>query len=184
MTTDGVPTSNRRRSSSAVSTPCEPAIGREGVVLVTDAPWGRLAQEVRAGRHVLIADEPAGAGDDLGPTPYDLLLASLGTCTAMTLRLYAERKGWPLEHVSVQLTHERIHADDSGNCEMTPCRIERIERVVNLAGPLSDEQRQRLLAIAERCPVHRTLTGETRVVTRLGRVGSTVRLGNAERSEK
>jgi putative redox protein len=130
----------------------------------------------------LIADEPAGAGDDLGPTPYDLLLASLGTCTAMTLRLYAERKGWPLEHVSVQLTHERIHVDDSRSCHTRPCGIERIERVVNLAGSLSAEQRERLLAIAERCPVHRTITGETRVVTRLGRIGSAVRLGNIERS--
>jgi uncharacterized OsmC-like protein/alpha/beta superfamily hydrolase len=157
-------------------------VGPQGVVVVTDAPGGRLAQEIRAGRHVLIADEPAGVGDDLGPTPYDLLLASLGACTAMTLRLYAERKGWSLEHVSVELTHARIHADDSRNCEKTPCRIERIERVVNLAGPLSDEQRQRLLAIAERCPVHRTLMGEKRIVTRLGSVGSTVRVGNGERS--
>jgi uncharacterized OsmC-like protein/alpha/beta superfamily hydrolase len=157
-------------------------VGREGVVVVSDAPGGRLAQRIRAGRHVLIADEPAGVGDDLGPTPYDLLLASLGACTAMTLRLYAERKGWSLEHVSVELTHARIHADDSRNCEKTPCRIERIERVVNLAGPLSDEQRQRLLAIAERCPVHRTLMGEKRIVTRLGSVGSTFRVGNGERS--
>ena len=84
-----------------------------GTVFVTDAAGGGLAQEIRAGRHVIIADEPEGVGDDLGPTPYDLLLASLGACTAMTLRLYAERKGWSLEHVSVQLTHERIHADDS-----------------------------------------------------------------------
>ena len=86
-------------------------------MVVTDSPTGRLAQEIRAGRHVLVADEPAGVGDDLGPTPYDLLLASLGACTAMTLRLYADRKGWPLEHVSVQLTHDRVHADDSRDCE-------------------------------------------------------------------
>jgi putative redox protein len=131
-----------------------------------------LAQEVRAGGHMLIADEPVGVGNGLGPTPYDLLLASLGACTAMTLRLYAERKGWPLEHVSVQLTHERIHAQDSG-CEKSPCRIDRIERIVSLVGPLDDEQRQRLLEIAERCPVHRTLMGEKRIVTRLGDVAST-----------
>ena len=148
---------------------------------MTDAPAGGLAQEIRAGRHLLIADEPAGVGDDLGPTPYDLLLASLGACTAMTIRLYAERKGWPLEHVSVELTHERIYADDSRNCEKTPCRIERIERVVDVAGSLSDEQRQRLLAIAERCPVHRTLTGETRIVTRLGSVDPTVGVESGER---
>jgi uncharacterized OsmC-like protein len=160
----------------------DPAVGREGVVVVSDDSRGGLAQEIRAGRHVLIADEPAGVGDDLGPTPYDLLLASLGACSAMTLQLYAERKQWPLEHVSVQLTHDRIHADDSRDCEKTPCRIERIELIVNLSGPLSDEQRQRLLAIAERCPVHRTLTGEKQMVTRLGSVGSTARMGDGVRS--
>jgi putative redox protein len=126
---------------------------------------------------MLIADEPVGVGDDLGPTPYDLLLAALGACTAMTLRLYAERKGWSLERVSIQLTHDRVHAAHSRDCEKAPCRIERIERIVSLAGPLSDDQRQRLLAIAERCPVHRTLTGETRIVTRLGSVGLSVPVG-------
>ena len=80
-------------------------VAREGMVVVADSPRGTLAQKIRAGRHVLIADEPVGVGDDLGPTPYDLLLAALGACTAMTLRLYAERKGWSLEHVSIQLTH-------------------------------------------------------------------------------
>ena len=159
----------------------EPAVGREGTVVVTDSPKGELAQEIRAGRHVLIADEPTGVGDDLGPTPYDLLLASLGACTAMTLRLYADRKGWPLEHVSVQLAHDRVHADDSRDCEKKPCRIELIERIVRLAGPLDDEQRQRLLEIAERCPVHRTLMGEKRIVTRLDDIGSTVLVGNGER---
>ena len=108
----------------------EPAVGREGTVVVTDAPRGRLAQEIQAGRHVLIADEPAGVGDDLGPTPYDLLLASLGACTAMTLRLYAAHKGWPLAEVSVELRHDRVHADDSRDCPTTPCRIDRIERIV------------------------------------------------------
>jgi putative redox protein len=118
---------------------------------------------------VLVADEPAGAGNDLGPTPYDLLLASLGACTAMTLRLYANRKKWPLESVSVELRHDRAHAHDSRDCEAGPCQIERIERIVHLDGPLSDEQRHRLVEIAERCPVHRTLMGEKRIVTRLGR---------------
>ena len=160
----------------------DPSVDREGVVVVSDAARGGLAQEIRAGRHALIADEPAGVGDDLGPTPYDLLLASLGACTAMKLQLYAGRKQWPLEHLSVRLTHDRIHADDSRNCEKTPCMIERIERIVNLSGPLSDEQRQRLLAIAERCPVHRTLTGETQIVTRLDSVGSTARMGGGVRS--
>jgi putative redox protein len=99
----------------------------------------------------------------------------------MTLRLYAERKGWSLEHVSIQLTHDRVHADDSRDCE-TRCRIDRIERSVSLAGPLSDEQRQRLVEIAERCPVHRTLTGDTRIVTRLAGVGLPVPAGNGEQS--
>jgi putative redox protein len=145
----------------------EVPVGQEGIVTVGESSRGRLTQEIRAGGHVLVADEPAGIGDDLGPTPYDLLLASLGACTAMTLRLYADRKGWPLARVSVELRHDRIHAQDS-DCTTPPCRIERIERIVTLAGPLDDEQRQRLLVIAERCPVHRTLMGEKRIVTRLG----------------
>jgi putative redox protein len=148
-------------------TPPALAAGHEGTVVVRESPRGRLAQEIQAGGHVLVADEPAGVGDDLGPTPYDLLLASLGACTAMTLRLYADRKQWPVEHVSVELRHDRAHADDSRDCEASPCRIERIERIVNVGGPLSVEQRHRLVEIAERCPVHRTLMGEKRIVTRL-----------------
>lgn len=138
----------------------------EGTVSVTDSPKGKVAQEIRAGRHTLIADEPAEIGDDTGPTPYDLLLAALGACTAMTLRMYAERKGWPLERVSVQLTHDRIHAVDAENCE-TRCMIDRIDTVLDLDGPLTDEQRDRLAEIAERCPVHRTLVEDKQIVTRL-----------------
>lgn len=149
-----------------------PTVGREGTVVVRDTGRGGLAQEIHAGRHVLVADEPAGVGDDLGPTPYDLLLASLGACTAMTVRLYSQRKGWPLEQVSVELRHDRIHAHDSSKCGRPPCRIERIERILSLGGPLSDEQRDRLVEIAEGCPVHRTLMGETRIVTRLASVDS------------
>jgi uncharacterized OsmC-like protein len=170
-------------NSGAAPTPREPAAGPSGRVVVTDAPRGRLTQEIRAGRHVLIADEPAGVGEDLGPTPYDLLLASLGACTAMTIRLYAERKRWPLAKVSVELTHQRVHADDSRDFATAPGRIERIDRIVSLAGPLSDEQRHRLLEIAERCPVHRTLMGETRIVTRL-RLGPTLPEGHNERSTR
>jgi putative redox protein len=139
----------------------------EGTVEVEElAP--PFTQRVRAGRHVLAADEPASAGGaDTGPSPYDLLLASLGSCTSMTLRMYADRKGWPLEGVGVRLTHTRIHAEDCEHCETEEGRIDRIERVVSVRGPLSDEQRARLLEIAERCPVHRTLQGEIDVPTRL-----------------
>lgn len=153
--------------------PLESAVGREGTVVVRESPRGKLAQEIHAGGHTFLADEPAGVGDDLGPTPYDLLLASLGACTAMTLRLYADRKKWPLAHVSVQLRHDRVHAHDSLDCTTPPCRIERIERIVSLDGPLRDEQRGRLMEIAERCPVHRTLVGEKRIVTRLAAVPET-----------
>lgn len=138
-----------------------------GTVVVGDAPNGKLAQRIRAGRHSLIADEPAEIGDDTGPTPYDLLLASLGACTAMTLRMYSERKGWPLEKVSVRLTNDRVHAADARNCAAGREMIDRIDIVLDLDGPLTDEQRHRLLEIAERCPVHRTLLGEKQIVTRL-----------------
>jgi len=138
-----------------------------GTVVVTDAPNGALAETIRAGRHTLVADEPAGIGDDTGPNPYDLLLASLGACTAMTLRLYAHRKAWPLENVSVQLTHKRLHAADARDCETGRCLIEHIDVALELDGPLTDDQRHRLAEIAERCPVHRTLLGEIEIVTRL-----------------
>jgi len=138
-----------------------------GTVTVTDSGPGALTQEIRAGRHRLLADEPPGVGDDLGPTPYDLLLASLGTCTSMTLRMYAERQDWPLERVTVRLTHNRVHADDCRDPDASPCLVGHIDRTLTLDGPLSEEQRSRLLAIAERCPVHRTLTGEIRVTTRI-----------------
>jgi putative redox protein len=146
----------------------ESAITSEGTVVVTDAPNGRVAQEIRAGRHTLVADEPAEVGDDAGPTPYDLLLAALGACTAMTVRLYGERRGWPLERVTVHLTQHRVHATDAQDCETRRSMIDRIDTVLELDGPLTEEQRDRLLAIAERCPVHRTLLGEKKIVTRLG----------------
>lgn len=139
----------------------------EGTVTVTDSGPGALHQTIRAGRHRLIADEPLGIGDDLGPTPYDLLLAALGTCTSMTLRMYADRHDWPLEQVSVQLHHNRVHADDCRDPEAHPCVVDHIDRTLTLEGPLTDQQRARLLAIAQRCPVHRTLTGEIRVTTQL-----------------
>jgi uncharacterized OsmC-like protein len=129
----------------------------------------RLRQRIEAGRHVLVADEPRGAGGgDAGPDPYSLLLAALGACTSMTLRLYADRKGWPLEGISVRLDHERIYERDCAECETADGRLSRIRRVVTLSGPLSEEQRARLLEIAERCPVHQTLAGPVRIETSFG----------------
>ena len=137
-------------------------------VTVTETPI-RLRQRIEAGRHVLVADEPpSGGGEDAGPDPYALLLAALGACTSMTLRMYADRKGWPLEGISVRLGHERIHARDCADCEdKADARVARLTRVLTLTGPLSAAQRQRLVEIAERCPVHRTILGQKEIVTRL-----------------
>ncbi|MGH3370681.1 MAG: bifunctional alpha/beta hydrolase/OsmC family protein, partial [Nocardioidaceae bacterium] len=140
-------------------------MGAPGVVVVAESGDGRLTQSIRAGRHLLTSDEPLGVGDDLGPTPYDLLLAALGTCTSMTLRMYADRKGWPLERVAVRLAHGRIHAEDCADPEGKPCIVDQIDRALIVDGPLTDAQRSALLHIAERCPVHRTLTREIRVTT-------------------
>ncbi len=127
-----------------------------------------FAQEIVVGPHRLAADEPTPAGGrDTGPNPYDLLLASLGACTSMTVGLYARRKQWPLETVTVRLRHAKIHAADCTDCETREGMVDRIEVAVELAGTLSDEQRTRLLEIAERCPVHRTLTSEIDIRTRL-----------------
>ncbi len=143
----------------------KPAPGAGEVIVIGEAG---LTQEVRAGRHQLTADEPASAGGaDAGPNPYDLLLAALGTCTAMTLRLYADRKGWPLRRIEVRLRHSRIHAEDCADCETKEGRVDRIDRVVGLEGDLDGDQITRLLQIADRCPVHRTLTGEIRIETKL-----------------
>ena len=128
-----------------------------------------LRAEVSARGHAFAADEPAAlGGTETGPTPYDLVAAALGTCTAMTLRLYADRKGWPLDGVDVHLTHARVHALDCAACEGHPRGMDEVTRVVTLRGPLSDEQRARLLEIADRCPVHETLVRGIRVVTRPG----------------
>lgn len=127
-----------------------------------------FAQEVSVGPHRLSGDEPASAGGtDTGPTPYDLLLAALGSCTSMTVALYARRKRWPLEAVTVTLRHSKIHAADCESCETKEGKLDHIERDVELVGSLSREQRARLLEIADMCPVHRTLTSEIDIQTRL-----------------
>jgi putative redox protein len=127
-----------------------------------------LRQEIEIGRHRIVADEPIEAGGtDAGPGPYDLLAAALGACKSMTMRLYAARKGWPLEGVSVRVAHARIHARDCEACETKEGMLDRFDCVVELYGPLSAEQRERLAEIAERCPVHRTLTAEIEIITAL-----------------
>jgi putative redox protein len=127
-----------------------------------------FAQAITVGRHRLAADEPISAGGtDTGPNPYDLLLAALGTCTSMTLALYARRKQWPLQTVTVRLRHSRVHAADCASCDTKEGRLDQIDREIELTGPLSAEQRTRLLEIADKCPVHRTLTSEIHIQTRL-----------------
>ena len=124
--------------------------------------------DVVAGNHRFRMDEPLDVGgSDTGPTPYDQLLAGLGACTVMTLRMYADRKGWPLRGATVTLSHGRVHARDCEECEATAGRVDVIERTLALEGELDGEQRARLLEIADRCPVHRTLTNETRIRTQL-----------------
>lgn len=138
-------------------------------VRVGEAGTGTFVQRVSVGgRHRLTADEPiADGGTDTGPSPYDLLLAGLGACTAMTIRLYADRKGLPLERVVVTLRHAKIHAEDCAACETKTGMIDHIDREVALSGPLDAAMRARLLEIAGKCPVHRTLTGAVHVTTRL-----------------
>jgi putative redox protein len=139
-----------------------------GKVLVRETREGEFTNQVFVGKHVVRADEPLEAGGlDTGLSPYDLLCASLGACTAMTLRLYADRKGIPLERVSVELKHEKIHAADCAECETREGKIDRIERVIALEGVLDPAQRQRLLEIADKCPVHRTLHSEVVISSRL-----------------
>lgn len=135
-----------------------------GTVEVSEVGPGRYTQRIRAGKHESLADEPAThGGDDVGPSPYEFLLAGLGACTSMTLRMYADRKEWPLEGVTVRLTHARIHAADCRDCATKSGHVDEISRVIALTGDLSATQRARLLEIANKCPVHRTLKSEVAV---------------------
>jgi uncharacterized OsmC-like protein len=126
-----------------------------------------FAQAVEVGPHRLAADEPlAYGGTELGVSPYDLLLAALGTCTSMTIGLFARRKGWPLDDITVSLRHSKIYAADCAECETKEGRIDRIEREIHLTGALSAEQRAKLMEIADRCPVHQTLVSEINIRTK------------------
>jgi uncharacterized OsmC-like protein/alpha-beta hydrolase superfamily lysophospholipase len=150
-------------------------------VVVTETGMGKFQQTIRAGRHTLIADEPVKAGGlDTGPGPYDLLLAALGACTSMTLRLYADRKQLPLERTSVKLTHTRIHAEDCETCETKEGLLDRIDKEITVEGPLDADARARLLEIAEKCPVNRTLKSEIDIRGSIRPANSEWRIANGE----
>ncbi|MEM8915457.1 MAG: OsmC family protein, partial [Pseudomonadota bacterium] len=138
----------------------------EGSVIVEETGQSKFQNAVQAGAHRLLADEPAGmGGTNTGPSPYDYLLVALGACTNMTLRLYAEHKGLPLTKVTTELHHEKIHASDCAECETKDGKLDRITRTLSFDGDLDDDQRARLLQIADKCPVHRTLHSEVIIDT-------------------
>ena len=127
----------------------------------------KFQQTVTTGPHRMLADEPkAAGGEDTGPGPYDFLLAGLGACTSMTMRMYADRKALPLERITVTLQHKKIHAEDCAECETREGMLDQIDRVISIEGALDADQRKRLMEIADKCPVHRTLTSEVRIVTK------------------
>jgi putative redox protein len=136
-------------------------------VVVRETRNSKLQQTVAVGPHRMIADEPvAVGGEDTGPGPYDFLLTALGACTSMTMRLYADRKALPLDRITVTLKHSKIHAKDCAECETREGMLDQIDRVIAMDGALDAEQRKRLMEIADKCPVHRTLTSEIRIVTK------------------
>src|SRR5229473_923005 len=137
------------------------------MVVVRETRASKFQQTVSIGPHRMLADEPAAAGgEDSGPGPYDFVLAGLGACTSMTMRLYADRKSLPLERTTVTLKHSKIHAEDCAECETKVGMLDQIERVIGIEGALDADQRKRLMEIADKCPVHRTLTSEIRIVTK------------------
>ncbi|MFD2785279.1 OsmC family protein [Hymenobacter rubripertinctus] len=141
-------------------------------VLVKVGPEALLA-DVRAGRHTWLVDEPvAVGGQDAGPTPYDLLLSALGACTAITLRLYATRKKWPLEGIEVRLRHQRVHEQDCEQCEQAGHTLDEVRKELRLLGPLDEQQRQRLEAVSQKCPVQKTLMSGLRIITELVPAGT------------
>ncbi|MFD0860383.1 bifunctional alpha/beta hydrolase/OsmC family protein [Roseovarius aquimarinus] len=148
--------------------PAPPPGAPEGIVRVSEADRDGFLQDINSGpRHHAVADEPrAYGGTDRGMSPYGFLSAGLGACTSMTIRMYARRKDWPLDHVRVDVSHDKVHAQDAGGA--SPEKVDRFIRTVFLEGDLSDEQRTRLLEIADKCPVHRTLEASSEIVTRAG----------------
>jgi putative redox protein len=136
----------------------------DGVVEVSETRGGHLVQRIRAGRHLLVADEPtAVGGEDAGPGPYEYLLAALGACTSMTMRLYAERKGIRADRFSIRLSHRRIYAEDCADCDTKDGNIGEITRDITIAGDVTEAERAKLMEIADRCPVHQTLTHEIKI---------------------
>jgi uncharacterized OsmC-like protein/pimeloyl-ACP methyl ester carboxylesterase len=155
-----------RYIQSAADQAAEPAAEPRRVV-VQETRNSKFQQLVSVGPHRLLADEPlAAGGDDTGPGPYDYLIAGLGACTSMTMRLYADRKSLPLDRVTVTLAHSKIHASDCAECETREGMLDQIERVIRIEGALDAAQRKKLMEIADKCPVHRTLTSEIRIVTK------------------
>lgn len=156
-----------RYLDSVVAEPAADLAEAPRMVVVRETRAGQFQQTVSIGPHRMLADEPVAAGgEDTGPGPYDLVLAGLGACTSMTMRLYADRKSLPLERTTVTLKHNKIHAQDCAECETREGMLDQIERVIAMEGNLDAEQRKRLMEMAEKCPVHRTLTSEIHIVTR------------------
>jgi uncharacterized OsmC-like protein len=148
-------------------TPATTTAGKAAVNVLVESASPDFLENISAGRHGLQADEPLSAGgQDAAPAPYELLLAALGACKVITLRMYAKGKGWPLQGVQLKLSHGKVHAEDSANCESAGSLIDQIDVEIKLLGELSVEQRRILLAIAEKCPVHRTLTSQVQIRTR------------------
>jgi len=137
--------------------------------VVVTGPATGFRTEVDVGGHQLVVDEPIPVGGtDEGPSPYEMLLAGLGACTVMTLRIYADRRKWPLERARVTLEHHKVHVQDCIDCDQKQARIDVVERIITLEGSLTEEQRAKLMEIAERCPVHQTLQSKIQVNTRFG----------------
>ncbi|HJZ76106.1 MAG TPA: OsmC family protein [Vicinamibacterales bacterium] len=142
------------------------AVGEPMVIVEGDG--SSFVQRIKAGAHELVADEPVAAGGgDAGPDPYRLLLAALGSCTSMTITMYARRKQWPVTRIRVELSHAKVWTQDCAHCDTREGRLDRVHRSIQLEGDLSADQRRRLIEIAEKCPVHRTLASTMDIVTRL-----------------